>query len=206
VRFFVYNDIDQMNTQERLVKITDACEWVAQKGGGVTVTTSVLWADWVKKRFSPAMSILWYAEVMQNNDGYDTFRMPDVSTWTKKVSDYLQADEAWVSSFVKQCYDGIARPRRHYLVVSFDGFDADQNGLYENHRLRRPTISWKSEEADLGELLPEAKFCIEKYSNENVPKKMPYWTKNPPVSLYEQKLISAVYDLFAAREVMKDAQ
>lgn len=195
-----------MNTQERLTKISDACEWVAQKGGGVSVSTSVLWADWEKKRFSPAMSILWRSEVMQNNDGYDTFRMPDVSTWSKKVADYMHVDEEWVSRFVKQCYDGVARPRRHYLVVSFDGFDSDREGLYENHKLRRSSIAWKTEEADLGELLPEAKFCIEKYSSLNSPKKMPYWSKNPPVSMYEQKLISAVYDLFSAREAARDAQ
>ncbi len=169
------------------------------------MTTSVLWADWEKKRFSPAMSILWRSEVMRNNDGYDTFRMPDVSTWTKKVADYLQVDDEWVSRFVKQCYDGVSRPRRHYLVVSFDGFDSDREGLYENHKLRRPTIAWKTEEADLGELMPEAKFCIEKYWHANVPKKMPYWTKRPPVTMYEQKLISAVYDLFSAREAAKDA-
>jgi len=192
-----------MSTDARLDKIIGACEWISAKGGGASVTTSVKWCDWGRKQFSPAMAVLWYSEVSQKNDGYDTFRIPDSNVWVPKISEFLLADEQWVRDFVDQCYNGVVCPTRYTLSVMFDGFDKDHSGSYSNVRLRSPRIEWKQDEEVVGPLLPEAEECIRRYESKKKPARAPYWTKDPPVALYEGKLISAVYDLFCALEEKK---
>lgn len=187
-------------------KIIDACEWVSSKGGGTAVTTAVKWCDWGRKKFSPAMAVLWYSEVHAKNDGYDTFRIPDRTLWIPKIAEFLNVEHTWVKDFVEQCYNGVVRPARYTLSVTFDGFDADPSGSYSNVALRSPQIAWKQEEELSGPLFPEAEECIRRYSRKDMPKRAPYWTKSPPVSMYEGKVISAVYDLFCALEEVKSSK
>lgn len=189
--------------EERLKKIAAACEWVSSKGGGVTVTTRVRWADWERKRFSPAMAVLWHLSVVcvdSPKDGYDTFRIPNTDAWIDLIAGHLQVDPAWVRDFVDQCHNGVAVPRRIAVTVTFDGFEPDPTGNYSNFALRNPRVEWKDRPEVAGGLLPEVQHCIDKYGEPDRSRRMPYWTKAPPVAQYQRKLLDAVLNLFWARE------
>lgn len=179
---------------DTLEKITTACTWFLGRNSSskdaVKVTTAVKWADWKEKNFSPAMAVLWYSEVHKSNDGYDTFLIPPPETWISKVASYLDVPEAWVIKFVDQCYSNSLES--YTISVSFSGYSHDGT------RLKNPKVSWEKSQISLEDVLPEVISCTELYGPRDEPRKIPYWTKNPPVKLYEEKLVSATYDLFSA--------
>lgn len=185
-----------------LEKINTACEWLNAKSNNKNapkVTTQVKWADWDRKLFSPAMAVLWYSEVCRHeNNAYNTFWIPNTSTWVEKVSKYLDTTHDWVETFVNQCHNGTHQSQQYTLTVTFDGVGNDIKNTYSNAVLKNPRLEWKKT-SNNESLLNEAKHCIEKYGgNSNELPAIPYWTKNPPIKDYESKLISAAYDLFTA--------
>jgi hypothetical protein len=186
-----------------LEKIKVACDWVNAKGKGskdtVKVTTQVKWADWERKWFSPAMAVLWYSEVHQSGENaYDTFWIPDNATWVSKVATYLGVAEEWVESFVKQCYTKCP-PEQYSFTITFDGLGADIAGTYSNICLKNPKFEFNKTNVNV-EMLEEAQYCIEHYGDLSQGKEMQYWTKNPPISMYQGKLMQAAYELFAAMQ------
>lgn len=184
-----------------LEKIKIACDWVNSKGKGskdaTKVTTQVKWADWDRKWFSPAMAVLWYSEVhASGNNTYETFVIPDSSTWVNKVASYLQVTEEWVNDFVNQCY--VKSVNEQYTIsVTFNGLGSDSSGTYSNVRLKNPKLDLKKVEVNT-EMSNEAQYCIEHYGDATTATPVSYWTKNPPVELYKAKLLAAAYDLFLA--------
>ena len=183
-----------MKHMERLERIVEACKWVASKGAGsrdgCKVSTRVKWADWDKKEFSPAMCVLWWSEVKKKDDGYDTFRIPPAEEWISRVAHALDAPEEWVVKFADQCYNAGTHPDKWTFSVTFDGVD----GV----RLRNPKVEWKKLPTDESEILPEVSAVLESYGA-HPPRPLPeYWTKNPPIDMYREKLVSVAYDLFCA--------
>lgn len=188
---------------EVLEKIKVACDWVNSKGKGskdsVKVTTQVKWADWTRKWFSPAMAVLWYSEVHGSNDNaYDTFWIPDNSTWINKVAVFLGVTEEWVVDFVNQCYTKCS-PEQYSFTITFDGLGSDIRGSYSNICLKNPKLELTKTDKNL-KILEEVKYCLEHYGDVSKGAVAPYWTKNPPIDMYRTKLIEAAYDLFAAME------
>jgi hypothetical protein len=175
-----------------------ACEWVSLKGKGsrdaCKVSTAVKWADWDKKIFSPAMCVLWWGETRRNEDGYDTFWIPQPEAWHGKVAKHLNMSEEWVKAFVEQCHRGNASSR-WTLEVTFEG--------ERDYHLVNPKIDLRQEKIN-EELFPETVACLQAYSPQQSLAKVPYWTKNPPVDLYRSKLLGAVYDLYSATEASKN--
>lgn len=183
----------------RIEMIRTACQWVDNKDKSVSVTTGVRWADWQRKKFSPAMCVLWWNDVQQRNDGYDTFRIPSSDLWVPKVASYLDVSEDWVLKFVEQCYNGFEKLEKQRFIVSFDSFET--RGV-ANFRFELDKVGDSTEKT-----LPEAEFCLMTYpSDHKSPVKQPYWTKNPPIELYRQKLFAAAFDLFEALKAAEESQ
>lgn len=189
-----------------LEKIKIACDWVNSKGKGskdaTKVTTQVKWADWDRKWFSPTMAVLWYSEAhASDNNTYETFVIPDNSTWVSKVAVYLGVSEDWVIDFVNQCY-AKCQPEQYSFTITFDGLKSDLGGTYSNIRLNNPKLEFNKKNNDV-QILEEAKYCLEHYGDISQGKEIPYWTSNPPIELYRAKLMQAAYELFAAMEAAK---
>ncbi len=189
-----------------LEKIKIACDWINSKGKGskdsTKVTTQVKWADWDRKWFSPAMAVLWYSEVhASGSNTYETFVIPDSSTWVGKVAHYLGVTEEWVNNFVNQCYAKYPS-ERHSFTITFDGLGLDHAGTYSNIRLKNPKLEFNRENIQI-EALEEAKYCLEHYGDISQGKEIPYWSNNPPIEAYRAKLMQAAYELFAAMEAAK---
>jgi hypothetical protein len=71
----------------------------------------------------------------------------------------------------------------------------------ESGKVCRPQIVWEKVELPTTDVFPESIFCLKNYGDKVEDRQqVPYWTKNPPVELYENKLLSAVRDLFEARK------
>jgi hypothetical protein len=182
---------------ERLDRIMEACQWVNSKGAGTRdackVTTRVRWANWDKKEFSPVMCVLWYSETRKEGNEYDTFWIPSPDAWIARVAHYLGTTEEWVKQFVDQCSNSSIRPWQWDLKVSF--LES------ESGKVCRPQIVWEKVELPTTDVFPESIFCLKNYGDKVEDRQqVPYWTKNPPVELYENKLLSAVRDLFEARK------
>ncbi len=193
-----------MNTT--LERIKTACDWVNTKGKGskdtTKVTTQVKWADWERKWFSPAMAVLWYSEVHRSGENaYDTFWIPDNSTWIRKVASYLEVTEEWVETFANQCYTKCP-PEQYTFSITFDGLGPDSSGAYNNVSLKNPKLEFKRTDIN-AEMSEEAKYCVDNYGDVSSGVSIPYWTKNPPVEVYKGKLMQAAYELFAAMEAAK---
>ena len=189
-----------------LEKIKIACDWVNSKGKGskdaTKVTTQVKWADWDRKWFSPAMAVLWYSEAhASDNNTYETFVIPDNSTWVNKVANYLGVTEEWVINFVDQCCAKFPS-ERYSFTITFDGLGPDNAGTYSNIRLRNPKFDFNKIHTNI-EPLEEVKYCLEHYGDISQGKEAPYWTNNPPIEMYRAKLMQAAYELFAAMEAAK---
>lgn len=186
---------------ERLEKIRTACEWVSAKGVGgkdsCRVSTSLKWADWDKKVFSPAMCVLWWGEVKSRGGEYDTFWIPTPDLWIEKVAQHLDTSQSWVENFVSQCCQGRSKKDRWTVSLTFDGVTS--------YRLNNPKIVWKKEELSTEEFFEETNYCLDKYGEpQSGHENQSYWTADPPVSHYESKLKSAVLDLFDAREAARN--
>jgi len=179
---------------ERLNVIRDACEWISSKGrnshDACKVSLSVKWADWDRKLFSPAMCVLWRAEVLKSDDSYETFRIPSPGEWISRTASAFGTSDDWVRTFVEQCNMSTADHEKWTVSVTFDGPDG--------YRLKNPRIEWRKEQRSV-QVLPEVQYCREMFGLPEKKNVLPYWTKNPPIDLYEKKLIDAVCDLFAAR-------
>ena len=179
---------------ERLSIIRDACDWISSKGKGsrdaCRVSLSVKWADWDKKLFSPAMCVLWHSEVLKRGGGYETFWIPPPEEWIARTASVLGVTEDWVRTFVEQCNMSSTNRERWTVSVTFDGLDG--------YRLKNPRVEWKKSEDSI-QFLPEARSCHEMFGSPEKNSTLSYWTKNPPVELYERKLIDAARDLFDAR-------
>ena len=179
---------------ERMNIIRGACEWVSSKGRGSRdacgVSLSVKWADWDKKLFSPAMCVLWRDEVLKCGSEYETFWIPPPEEWISRTASVLKVDHNWMRTFVEQCNMSSSRREKWTVSVTFDGS--------EEYHLKNPRIEWKKEE-ELIQFLPEVSLCHEMFGFPEKKDPAPYWTKNPPVDLYEKKLIAATRDLFEAR-------
>lgn len=184
---------------DTLEKITTACAWFLGRNSSskdaVKVTTTVKWADWKEKNFSPVMAVLWYSEVHKSNDGYDTFLIPPPETWIEKVASYLEVSESWVTKFADQCYSNSLE--KYTISISFTGYSHDGS------MLKNPKVSFERTQIPPEDVLPEALRCIELYGPRDEQRKIPYWTKNPPVKLYEGKLTAAAYDLFSAMNALE---
>ena len=180
---------------ERLNVIRDACEWVSSKGrdsrDACKVSLSVKWADWDKKLFSPAMCVLWHNEVLKGGGSYETFHIPSPEEWISRTASALGASNDWVRTFVEQCNMSTVDHEKWTASVTFDGLDG--------YQLKNPRIEWKKEQRFI-QILPEVQYCREMFGLPEKKNALPYWTKNPPIGLYERKLIDAVRDLFEARE------
>lgn len=179
---------------ERLNIIRDACEWISAKGRGsrdaCKVSLSVKWADWDKKLFSPAMCVLWRSEVLKSGDSYETFCIPPSEEWISRIAFTLDVTNDWVKTFVEQCNMSDVIREKWAVSVTFDGPDG--------YRLKNPRIEWRKEQESI-QFLPEVQYCRETFGLPEKKNALPYWTNNPPIDLYERKLVDAARDLFEAR-------
>jgi hypothetical protein len=148
------------------------------------------------------MALLWYSEVhASGNNTYETFVIPDNFIWVNKVANYLGVTEEWVNDFVNQCYAKYPS-KRYSFTITFDGLGPDNVGTYSNIRLKNPKFDFNTIDVNI-EVLEEAKYCLEHYGDVSQGKEAPYWTKNPPIEVYQAKLMQAAYELFAAMEAAR---
>jgi len=184
-----------------LEKIKIACDWVSAKNNsknGPKVTVQVKWVDWEKKHFSPAMCVLWYSEVVES--GNINFHVPDSDLWIEKVAKHLSVSKSWVEDFIDQCFSYNKNKKNISLKINFDDFNSNSLNSIFDLKLANPRITWEVTNFTSKELTEEAKYCVEHYCHNVQEYNVPYWTANPPIDLYEKKLLAAVVDLYQALE------
>jgi len=183
---------------EILEKIKNACDFVNLKkdknNSGPKVTCQVRWADWSKKWFSPAMSVLWHAVELESSS-INNFAIPNSNIWIKKISNYLDVTEDWVNLFVEQCYLKNLKNSKTTVTISFDGLGPDPSGTYENMEFLNPKIIINNINNISEDILAESKYCIENYSNITIPKLYPY-KNTTPINISEKRLLYEALEYF----------
>lgn len=188
-----------------LEKIKLACDWVSAKSNGKAgpkVTTQVKWADWEKKYFSPVMCVLWYSEVVES--GNINFSPPDSSCWIEKIANYLSVSNEWVENFIEQCFYYNKNKKNISVNINFEHIGSNSTDSIININTANPKVTWTVSDFTPSELTEEAQYCVEHYSHFIKENNVPYWTNNPPIDLYEKKLLVAVLDLYQALEAKKN--